>query len=122
MVKLLVLYHSMYGHIETMAQHVAEGARSVPGVEVTIKRVPEVMDPEAFKAAHGKTDQAAPIATPPSFPVMTQLSLAPQHASGICQDRCVTSSIKLAVCGRQERWSARSRVYSHPQVLVVARR
>ncbi|BFT63494.1 NAD(P)H:quinone oxidoreductase [Pseudomonas moorei] len=64
MVKLLVLYHSMYGHIETMAQHVAEGARSVPGVEVTIKRVPEVMDPEAFKAAHGKTDQAAPIATP----------------------------------------------------------
>lgn len=64
MVKLLVLYHSMYGHIETMAQHVAEGARSVPGVEVTVKRVPELMDPEAFKAAHGKTDQAAPIASP----------------------------------------------------------
>jgi NAD(P)H dehydrogenase (quinone) len=64
MVKLLVLYHSMYGHIETMAQHVAEGARSVPGVEVTVKRVPELMDPEAFKAAHGKTDQAAPVATP----------------------------------------------------------
>jgi NAD(P)H dehydrogenase (quinone) len=64
MAKLLVLYHSMYGHIETMAQHVAEGARGVDGVEVTIKRVPETMPEEAFKAAGGKTDQAAPIASP----------------------------------------------------------
>ena len=43
MAKVLVLYHSMYGHIETMAQSVAEGARSVPGDEGTIKRVPETM-------------------------------------------------------------------------------
>jgi NAD(P)H dehydrogenase (quinone) len=64
MAKVLVLYHSMYGHIETMAQQVAEGARKVPGVEVTIKRVPETMDPEAFKAAHGKADQQAPVANP----------------------------------------------------------
>lgn len=64
MAKVLVLYHSMYGHIETMAQTVAEGARSVAGVEVTVKRVPETMDAEAFKSAGGKTDQAAPVATP----------------------------------------------------------
>lgn len=64
MAKLLVLYHSMYGHIETMAQHVAEGARKVDGVEVTIKRVPETMPEEAFKAAGGKTDQQAPVAKP----------------------------------------------------------
>lgn len=64
MAKVLVLYYSMYGHIETMAQAVAEGARKVPGVEVTIKRVPETMDPEAFKAAHGKTEQQAPVASP----------------------------------------------------------
>lgn len=63
MAKVLVLYHSMYGHIETMAQSVAEGARKVSGVEVTIKRVPETMDPEAFKAAHGKVDQQAPVAS-----------------------------------------------------------
>lgn len=63
MTKILVLYHSMYGHIETMAQQVAEGASSVAGVEVTIKRVPETMPEEAFKAAGGKTDQAAPIAS-----------------------------------------------------------
>jgi NAD(P)H dehydrogenase (quinone) len=64
MAKVLVLYHSMYGHIETMAHQVAEGARKVPGVEVTIKRVPETMDPTAFKAAHGKVDQQAPVASP----------------------------------------------------------
>jgi len=43
MAKVLVLYYSMYGHIETMAQAVAEGARSVSGAEVTVKRVPETM-------------------------------------------------------------------------------
>lgn len=64
MSKILILYHSMYGHIETMAQHVAAGATSVPGTEVTLKRVPETMDSEAFKAYGGKTDQTAEIATP----------------------------------------------------------
>ena len=64
MTKVLVLYHSMYGHIETMANAVAEGARGVAGVEVTVKRVPETMDAEIFKNAGGKTDQAAAVATP----------------------------------------------------------
>lgn len=64
MAKILVLYYSMYGHIETMANKVAEGARSVDGVEVTVKRVPETMDDETFKAAGGKVDQGASVATP----------------------------------------------------------
>jgi NAD(P)H dehydrogenase (quinone) len=64
MAKILVLYHSMHGHIETMAQAVADGARQVEGAEVTIKRVPETMGQEAFSAAGGKLDQAAPEATP----------------------------------------------------------
>ncbi|MFN3582132.1 MAG: NAD(P)H:quinone oxidoreductase [Pseudomonas sp.] len=64
MTKVLVLYHSMYGHIETMAKAVAEGAARVSGVEVTIKRVPETMPAEAFKNAGGKTDQDAEIASP----------------------------------------------------------
>lgn len=64
MTKLLVLYHSMYGHVETMATAVAEGARGVPGVEVTLKRVPETMPEAAFRTAGGKWDQAAPIAAP----------------------------------------------------------
>jgi NAD(P)H dehydrogenase (quinone) len=63
MAKVLVLYYSAYGHIETMANAVAEGARSVEGVEVDIKRVPELVPDETAKAAHYKMDQAAPIAT-----------------------------------------------------------
>lgn len=64
MSKVLVLYHSLYGHIETMAQAQAEGAREVPGTDVALKRVPETMSADAVRAAGGKLDQAAAIATP----------------------------------------------------------
>jgi NAD(P)H dehydrogenase (quinone) len=64
MTKVLVLYYSSYGHIEAMAAAVAEGAASVPGTEVAIKRVPELV-PEAVAEASGmKTDQRASVATP----------------------------------------------------------
>ncbi len=61
MTKVLVLYHSAYGHIETMAKAVAEGARE-GGATVDIKRVPETVPEEIAKAAHFKLDQEAPIA------------------------------------------------------------
>lgn len=61
MSKVLVLYYSSYGHIETMANAVAEGARSA-GATVDIKRVPETAPAEVAKAAHFKLDQAAPVA------------------------------------------------------------
>ena len=64
MAKVLVLYYSMYGHIETMAAEVAQGARSVAGTQVTVKRVPETMPADAFKGAGGKLEQAADMATP----------------------------------------------------------
>ncbi|MDX1540215.1 MAG: NAD(P)H:quinone oxidoreductase [Geminicoccaceae bacterium] len=64
MTKVLVLYYSMYGHIETLAGAVAEGAGSVEGVEVTVRRVPETMPAEALRNAGGKVDQAAPVAAP----------------------------------------------------------
>jgi NAD(P)H dehydrogenase (quinone) len=64
MPKVLVLYHSFYGHIEAMAGAIAQGAREVPGAVVDIKRVPETMPAEAFKAAGGKGNQAAPEAQP----------------------------------------------------------
>lgn len=63
MTKVLVLYYSMYGHLETMANAVAEGAREVDGADVTIKRVPETMSEEALKSAGAKTDQQAPVAS-----------------------------------------------------------
>jgi NAD(P)H dehydrogenase (quinone) len=68
MAKVLVLYYSMYGHIETMAKAVADGARSVEGTEVSIKRVPDLMPEDVARKAGAKLDQAAPIATVDELP------------------------------------------------------
>ena len=62
MSKVLVLYYSSYGHLETMAQAVAEGARGT-GATVDVKRVPETVPEDAARAAHFKLEQAAPVAT-----------------------------------------------------------
>ncbi len=64
MPKILVLYYSSYGHVETMASAIAEGARTVPGVEVTIKRVPELMPPDVAQKHGVKLDQPASVANP----------------------------------------------------------
>jgi NAD(P)H dehydrogenase (quinone) len=61
MTKVLVLYYSSYGHLATMAEAVAEGARSA-GAEAVVKRVPELVSEEVAKASHYK-DQSAPVAT-----------------------------------------------------------
>jgi NAD(P)H dehydrogenase (quinone) len=68
MPKILVLYYSTYGHIETMAGAVAEGVASVAGATVVVKRVPELMPPEVAKKAGAKLDQPAPIAAPAELP------------------------------------------------------
>lgn len=62
MSKVLVLYYSSYGHLETMAAAVAEGARAA-GATVTVKRVPETVPEAVARSAHFKLDQAAPVAT-----------------------------------------------------------
>src|SRR5271169_5737648 len=61
MTKVLVLYYSAYGHIEKMANAVAEGVREA-GASVDIKRVPELVPLEVAKASYYKVDQAAPVA------------------------------------------------------------
>lgn len=62
MTKVLVLYYSTYGHIETMAEAVAAGAREA-GAEVDVKRVPETIPEDIARANHFRLDQAAPVAT-----------------------------------------------------------
>jgi NAD(P)H dehydrogenase (quinone) len=62
MAKILVLYYSAYGHIETMANAVAEGAREA-GAQVDIKRVPELVPDEIARKSYCKLDQPAPVAT-----------------------------------------------------------
>jgi NAD(P)H dehydrogenase (quinone) len=64
MTRVLVLYYSSYGHIERMAEAVAEGARKVEGALVTIKRVPELVPAELARNSGIKLEQAAPIASP----------------------------------------------------------
>src|SRR5580692_2238341 len=63
MTRILVLYYSMYGHIEIMAKAVAEGVRSA-NAEVVIKRVPDTMPPEVARQYGAKLEQEAPFATP----------------------------------------------------------
>jgi NAD(P)H dehydrogenase (quinone) len=67
MAKVLVLYYSTYGHVEQMAQAIAEGAREA-GAQVDIKRVPELVPDEVAKKSHFKLDQAAPIAKVDDLP------------------------------------------------------
>jgi NAD(P)H dehydrogenase (quinone) len=67
MTRVLVLYYSAYGHIEAMAQAVAEGARAA-GAEVDIKRVPELVPEEVARKSYYKMDQAAPVATVDELP------------------------------------------------------
>ena len=61
MAKVLVHYYSAYGHVEAMANAVAEGARGA-GAQVDVKRVPELVPAEVAKASHYKLDQPAPVA------------------------------------------------------------
>jgi NAD(P)H dehydrogenase (quinone) len=62
MAKVLVLYYSAYGHIEQMAEAVAEGAREA-GASVDIRRVPELVPEDVARSSGFKLDQAAPVAT-----------------------------------------------------------
>ena len=64
MPKILVLYYSAYGHVETMAEAVVEGARQVAGATVTLKRVPEIVPEDVARKSGHKLDQKAPIADP----------------------------------------------------------
>lgn len=64
MAKVLVLYYSSYGHIEAMAHAVAQGAASVAGTSVDIRRVPELVPDDVAAASGVKLDQSAPIALP----------------------------------------------------------
>jgi NAD(P)H dehydrogenase (quinone) len=74
MAKVLVLYYSSYGHIETMSRAVAEGAAST-GADVTIKRVPELVPADVAKASGFKLEQAAPVATVDELPAYDAIIL-----------------------------------------------
>ena len=97
MAKVLVLYYSSYGHIEKMAQAIAEGARSA-GAEVDIKRVPETV-PDAI--ASWIKPRRLPLS--PTSNITTPSSSAPEPGSGGSPRKWRRSSTKPAGCGRAVR-------------------
>ncbi|MGE0652310.1 MAG: NAD(P)H:quinone oxidoreductase [Alphaproteobacteria bacterium] len=66
--RILVLYYSGYGHVEKLAEAIAEGVREVEGTEAVIKRVPELMPEDIAEKAGVKLDQSAAVADPAELP------------------------------------------------------
>lgn len=99
MPKILVLYYSTYGHVETLAGAIAEGARSVAGAEVTIKRVPETMPPEIAKKYGAKLDQAAPVAEPQELGNYDAILFGTPTRFGNMAAQMRNFLIRQAVCG-----------------------
>ncbi|MBW8758080.1 MAG: NAD(P)H:quinone oxidoreductase [Burkholderiales bacterium] len=62
MTQVLILYYSSYGHIETMAGAIADGARAA-GAHAVVKRVPDLVPAEVAQRSGMKTAQAAPLAS-----------------------------------------------------------
>jgi NAD(P)H dehydrogenase (quinone) len=98
MTNVLILYYSAYGHMERMAQAVAEGVRDA-GVEADIKRVPELVPEEVAKQSGFKLDQKAPIATIAELAITTRSFLGPGLGSEFSPRRCAIFLIKLDRCG-----------------------
>jgi len=106
MSKVLVLYYSTYGHIETMAQAVAEGARSA-GASVDVKRVPETVAPEIAKGAHFKLDQAAAEAGVDELPTYDAIIVGCPTRFGRMPSQMASFLDQAGVCGLAVRCTAR---------------
>jgi NAD(P)H dehydrogenase (quinone) len=86
--KILVIYYSMYGHIEIMAKAVTEGVRSA-NAEVVLKRVPDTMSPDVAKQYGAKLEQEAPFATLDELPQYDAIPInAKQSELYLCEERC----------------------------------
>jgi hypothetical protein len=122
MSNILVLYYSMYGHIETLAGAIAEGARSVEGAEVFIKRVPETIPLDVAAKSGAKVDQIAPVASPNELSDYDAILFGTLHLRGLAiwLGRCEPSSIKLGASGPKAHEWARSPASSVAQAPVAA--
>ena len=107
MSKVLVLYYSSYGHIEAMANAVAEGARQA-GAHVDVKRVPELVPEEIARKSHYKFDQEAPIAKVEDLAAYDAIIIGAGTQNGDCRRRWPISSTRPEDFGLAERCTARS--------------
>ncbi len=120
MAKVLVLYYSMYGHIETMARAVAEGASKVDGAEVVVKRVPETMPPQLFEKAGGKT-QTAPVATPQELADYDAIIFGTPTRFGNMSGQMRTFLDQTGACGLPAHYTENWRASLVPPVLAAVR-
>lgn len=102
MTRVLVLYHSTYGHIEKMANAEAEGAGSVEGTDISIRRVPELVSDEKAREAGYKIDQDASIASVDELEEFDAIVVGAVRATVGLRRRWQTSSTRPAVYGRAE--------------------
>lgn len=120
MAKVLVLYYSMYGHIETMARAVAEGASKADGAEVVVKRVPETMPPQLFEKQAVKRKLQL-VATPQELADYDAIILVHLPALATCPVKCVPSSTRRAACGLPAHYTENWRASLVPPVLAAVR-
>jgi NAD(P)H dehydrogenase (quinone) len=102
MSKVLVLYYSSYGHVERMAEAVAEGARQAPGVEVAIKWVPELVPEEIARQPGMKLNQAAPIEHVEELANYDAILFGTPTRCATWPHRCGTFSTRRTACGGKE--------------------
>ncbi len=93
--KVLVVYYSTYGHVYRMAEAVAEGARSVEGAKVELRRVPETLPREVLeKMGALEAQKSSPMSrfVPwTNSALLMPSSLGLLHDSAICAARCASS-------------------------------
>jgi len=122
MARVLVLYYSAYGHVETMANAVAEGARDA-GAEVDIKRVPELVPEEIARKAHYKLDQAAPVAKVEDLANYDAIIVGAGTRFGRLNSQMANFLDQAAGCGCAEPCTERSAAPSRrPRPSMAARR
>lgn len=121
MPKVLVLYYSSYGHIEKMAEAVAEGARSA-GAQVDIKRVPETVPEAIARSAHFNLDQAAPVATVSELENYDAIVVGTGTRFGRMSSQMAAFLDQAGGLWAKGRCTARSVLPSHPVPLSMAAR
>ena len=102
-INVQVIFYSMYGHVHHMAEAIAEGAKQVPGANVSLYQVPELIPDDVLEkyGAKGAKTAFAKSRWPQStnWPKPTQLSSAPRRASGTWRRKCAISWIRPARSG-----------------------
>jgi NAD(P)H dehydrogenase (quinone) len=113
MTKILVLYYSSYGHIETMAKAVAEGARAA-GATVAVKRVPELVPDDVASEAGYRTDYRVPVAAVGELADYDAIIIGTPTRFGNMAGQMKNFLDQAGGCGSKTSWSARS-VASSPR-------